>query len=102
MDNCVKPSKHRKEDMEYSVTYDFKYIDPGPEDAMCRKKRVHLVEVLVGLDLMYAMQGELTNILLQLHYWTGYRILSDIRKFYYIDICINLDLGYWHNLVNCT
>ena len=45
MDNCMKCSRHKKEDLAYNVTYDFKYIDPGPDDPVCKKGRIHLAEV---------------------------------------------------------
>ncbi|WAQ95707.1 TRPA1-like protein [Mya arenaria] len=39
MDNCVQESEHRKDDPDYSLTYDYKYIDPGPDDPCCKNRR---------------------------------------------------------------
>ena len=49
MDKCVKPSEHMSpSDYDYTITYDFQLLDPGPDDpAFVQGKRYFGPEVMV-------------------------------------------------------
>ncbi|KAL5018902.1 hypothetical protein ScPMuIL_004624 [Solemya velum] len=39
MDHCVEYSSHRKDDENYTLRFDFQYIDPGPDDPSSQNRR---------------------------------------------------------------
>ncbi|KAK3091697.1 hypothetical protein FSP39_021951 [Pinctada imbricata] len=80
MDKCISTSKHRKDDKDYTVTYDFKYIDPGPNDPMCKKKRIHLVENMVELKRSDLLSHSLVQNMLIMK-WTKFG-----RKHFYFNL----------------
>ncbi|OWF48478.1 Transient receptor potential cation channel subfamily A member 1 [Mizuhopecten yessoensis] len=47
MDNCLEYSDHRKDDLQYTVKHDFKYLDPGPGDLSCAQIRYFAVNTMV-------------------------------------------------------
>ncbi|XP_052775475.1 transient receptor potential cation channel subfamily A member 1-like [Mya arenaria] len=50
MDNCVQESEHRKDDPDYSLTYDYKYIDPGPDDPCCKNRRYFALDTMIQFN----------------------------------------------------
>ncbi|XP_069125234.1 transient receptor potential cation channel subfamily A member 1-like isoform X2 [Argopecten irradians] len=47
MDNCLAYSDHRKDDLQYTVSHDFKILDPGPDDRCCKQIRYFAVNTMV-------------------------------------------------------
>ena len=67
MDKCVKPAEHLSpSDRDYTITYDFQLLDPGPDDpAFVQGKRYFGPEVMVQNNQADLLLHPLTQVLLE-------------------------------------
>ncbi|KAL4239818.1 hypothetical protein ACF0H5_000620 [Mactra antiquata] len=67
MDSCVSESEHRKDDVNYSLFYDFKYIDPGPEDPCCETRRYFALDTMIQFNREDLLSHPLTQTTLNVY-----------------------------------
>jgi hypothetical protein len=83
MDKCVQPAEHMNaSDPDYTITYDFHLLDPGPDDlAFIRGKRYFGPQTMVKNNRASLLLHPLTQVLLD-------RKWSSLGKaIYYLSFC---------------
>lgn len=52
MDNSIQSTGDFPDSIDYSQKLDFQFIDPGPDDVMCKRRRYYEFEVIWFIILL--------------------------------------------------
>lgn len=50
MDNCIESTGDFPDSIDYTQKLDFRFIDPGPDDVMCKRQRYFAFEVTFKVE----------------------------------------------------
>ncbi|KAH3861103.1 hypothetical protein DPMN_024031, partial [Dreissena polymorpha] len=92
MDNCVSESDHRKDDINYSLMYNYQYIDPGPDDACCKDKRFFALDTMIQFNREELLSHPLTQSLLIMKWRKFGSYILYINLFIYVIYVATLNI----------
>ncbi|XP_060576349.1 transient receptor potential cation channel subfamily A member 1-like [Ruditapes philippinarum] len=92
MDSCVVESDDRKDDMDYSLQYDFTYIDPGPDDPCCENRRYFALDTMIEFNREDLLSHPLTQSMLIMKWRKFGRYILYSNLFIYIVYVATLNV----------
>ena len=58
MDNCIESTGDFPDSIDYTQKLDFRFIDPGPDDVMCKRQRYFAFEVTFKVEWRIVFFGD--------------------------------------------
>ncbi|XP_074649063.1 uncharacterized protein LOC141904378 [Tubulanus polymorphus] len=92
MDHCVRASTDDHEDKNLEVTFDYTFLDPGPDDPMCQKQRWFAMNAMVKVKSTDLLSHPLSQNLLSVKWVKCVRYLFYSNLLFYVMFVLLLNI----------
>ncbi|XP_074649568.1 transient receptor potential cation channel subfamily A member 1-like isoform X2 [Tubulanus polymorphus] len=92
MDHCVRASTDDHEDKNLEVTFDYTFLDPGPDDPMCKKQRWFAMDTMVKAKSTDLLSHPLSQNLLSVKWVKCVRYLFYSNLLFYVMFVLLLNI----------